>query len=104
MKSSPLTSLCLMFMMFMINTKGNSINHILRIMEPQKSPQISQEKENFDWPLYAPFYRFAGKRSGGSAPNLCDLHKYTLMELHDIIKDEVEEFEVCLARQGTQSL
>eukprot|EP00090_Calanus_glacialis_P007493 TRINITY_DN15923_c0_g1_i1.p1 TRINITY_DN15923_c0_g1~~TRINITY_DN15923_c0_g1_i1.p1 ORF type:complete len:156 (-),score=33.15 TRINITY_DN15923_c0_g1_i1:101-568(-) len=64
--------------------------------------------ENEDWPNYAPYFRFAGKRSSFNrhlmAENECDIHKHTLAELYEIVKEEADIFEQCLDHQDGNSL
>merc|ERR1712154_188205 len=68
-------------------SQGNSI-----------SKAMDQEEEggsDYDFD-FAPFYRFAGKRGYEGAG--CAVHRYTLMELHHMMKEEVADFESCVAK------
>eukprot|EP00090_Calanus_glacialis_P004517 TRINITY_DN13377_c0_g1_i2.p1 TRINITY_DN13377_c0_g1~~TRINITY_DN13377_c0_g1_i2.p1 ORF type:complete len:104 (+),score=29.40 TRINITY_DN13377_c0_g1_i2:25-336(+) len=92
-----LTACSFIWVLFISNTKGNSVS---KPMEHQEKE--AREDVGFDYD-YAPFYRFAGKRSDGGDQDMgadpCALHRYTLLELHDMVKEEVADFETCLAKQ-----
>merc|ERR1712080_374611 len=74
-------------------------------VEEIKVTPYSQQKANF-W-HNAPFMKFAGKRS--SVPALsqlvpradpCDIMRYTLLELFEIVQEEVANFQTCLQETG----
>merc|ERR1712113_467035 len=66
----------------------------------QKAQEDGQEVESGDWTQYAPYFRFAGKRSVPGDDAECEIYRYTLGELYSIVEEEADIFEQCLNTEG----
>merc|ERR1712183_101685 len=101
---------CQLSLVLALDLPASSHQNIL-LPHPRNSMDDTSGEEDILAYNAAPYNRYIAKREQLQIPNMdnynfnerCALHRYTLMELHQMMEEEVKVFKECLAGNHRKS-